>query len=112
MSLSSYHRCLPQTKGLVISERGIPQSGQTNLARVHSNVDKGEGLDGWLTLLQLSGKPIGVPTSSDTVAAKAERAYRCEDQEEGELISWSRTPRSGFGGVTTVPSYNSVCGQF
>ncbi|XP_045114645.1 C-reactive protein 3.3-like [Portunus trituberculatus] len=101
-----------QTKGLVISPRGTARSGQTRRALFNNGVDQGEGLDGWLTLLQFSGKPIGVPTSSDTVAAKAERAYRCEDQEEGEFISWSKTPRKSFGGVTAFPTFKSVCGQF
>ncbi|XP_063888943.1 pentraxin-related protein PTX3-like [Scylla paramamosain] len=104
-----------QTKGLVIPAGGIAQSGQTRSARfLYNSVDQGEGLNGWLTLFQLSAKPIGVPTSSDSVAAKAERAFNCADDhdKEGETISWNRTPRKGFGGVTETPSYNSVCGQF
>lgn len=102
-----------ETKGLVIPSGGVAQLGQTRNARLyHSGEDQGDGLNGSITLFQLSAKPIGVPTASDTVAAKAERAYKCDDQEEGEVISWSRTPGKGFGGVTMIPSYNSVCGHF
>lgn len=90
---------------------GVPMSGQHQRTSLNNGLDQGEGLNGWLTLFQLSSKPLG-RLSSTKKAAVARLASQCSNEMEGDLISWKKTPRKGHGGASETLSENKVCGAF
>lgn len=86
-------------------------SGQHQNAGLFVGKDMGEGLNGWLTLFQLSSKPLGV-LSYATKTVVARLASQCTGELEGDLINWRTTPRKGYGGAMVTPSFSKVCGAF
>lgn len=102
---------LLQKDSLVVPGGGVAVSGQHQSTSLNMGLDQGEGLNGWLTLFQLSSKALG-PLSSTTKTAVAHLTSQCTDDMEGDLISWKKTPRKGHGGATETPSQSKVCGVF
>ena len=108
-SIPSPHRCFLQIKGIVIPGRGVAVSGQHQNTELTQGMDQGEGINGWFTLFQMSAKPLGSFAEAET---KAKLASQCSADMEGDLISWTTTPRKGYGGITETPSYSKACGRF
>lgn len=96
---------------LVVPGGGEGVSGQHQNSGLNIGKDMGEGLNGWLTLFQLSSKPLG-PLTHATETAVARLASQCTGEMEGDIINWRKTPRKGFGGAMSTPSFSKVCGVF
>ncbi|KAG0718719.1 Sushi, von Willebrand factor type A, EGF and pentraxin domain-containing protein 1 [Chionoecetes opilio] len=74
-------RTVYESKEWLIPAGGVAVSGQHHSAVTQgAGMDQGEGLNGWLTLLQLSSKPIG---ASPEDAALAKLAAQCPRKLRG-----------------------------
>ncbi|XP_068217758.1 C-reactive protein 1.4-like [Palaemon carinicauda] len=99
----------PEGRGLVVRGGGEAYSGQRQ--NTDDGMDRGEGLEGWMTLFQMSVRPLLNPASPQTLRMVSRLASSCNGQFNGDLISWSRTPRKGYGGPQETPA-RPVCGNF
>lgn len=99
----------PQGTGLVVQGGGEAYSGQRQ--NTGDGMDRGEGLEGWMALFQMSVRPLLNPTSAETLRMVSRLGSSCNGLYSGDLISWTKTPRKGYGGVQETPAL-PVCGNF
>lgn len=99
-----------QSQGLVVVGGGNAVSGQ-HQNTLHNGMDVGQGLEGWMTLLQLSSRPLLNPTSLTAGYFVTTLASQCSRDYGGDVISWRSTPRKGYGGIMETPG-SEVCGHF
>nr|XP_045602293.1 C-reactive protein 1.4-like [Procambarus clarkii] len=101
----------PKSVGLVVPGGGVAVSGQHQKTAITGGMDRGEGLEGWFTLFQLSAQSIKDPTSNRAANVVASLTSKCTEDFGGDVISWRKTPRKGYGGVAETPG-REVCGAF
>lgn len=96
-----------------IPQGGLAVSGQHQRSRIDNPIgmDRGEGVEGFLTLFQLSSKPLRQPYSVASAALVDSLASQCSKDLGSDVISWRNTPRKQFGGVTETPA-REECGNF
>lgn len=89
---------------------GTAVSGQ-HQNTLHNGMDVGQGLEGWMTLLQLSQETLYQPDSYSTKQYVKSLATFCSKDVGGDVISWRVTPRKGYGGIMETPG-TQICGHF
>ncbi|XP_063615285.1 C-reactive protein 1.1-like [Penaeus indicus] len=99
-------------RGLVIPAGGVAVSGQHQNTAQFGGMDQGAGIEGWFTLFNMVSRPLFNPKSARTLATVARIASECSPHAAyGDVISWTSTPRKGYGGVMETPAA-PVCGWF
>ncbi|KAK3852973.1 hypothetical protein Pcinc_040463 [Petrolisthes cinctipes] len=99
-----------QSRGLVVPGGGNAVSGQ-HQNTLHNGEDVGQGLEGWMTLLQLSREPLYQPDSYAIKRYVKFLATFCSKDVGGDIIGWRVTPRKGYGGIMETPG-RQTCGYF
>jgi len=101
----------PESQQWVIPPGGVLVTGQHQGTILTGGMDRGAGLVGEITLLQMWKTAVLKP--SDDVAHQLARRLSadCVAADRGDLIGWLSTARRGYGGATTTVA-RQVCSQF
>ena len=78
---------------------------------LNNGMDRGEGLEGWLTLFHFDSRAIPNPSSTSSILNVKKLSKSCQAVDSGNVIGWLRTPRKGYGGLGEFPSAER-CGHF
>lgn len=86
-------------------------AGQHQNTINNMGMDRGEGVVGSLTMIQVSSFPLPHPHATSAVLKVRQLANECTAADRGDVVGWLSTPRRGFGGAITKLA-NSKCGYF
>jgi len=100
-----------QSSGVVVPGGGVLVTGQHQNTISAGGMDRGEGLVGEITLVQVWSRALLAAPSKPARKLAYRLANDCDSANGGDLVTWRSTPRRGYGGVTRRVA-RQHCGRF